>query len=134
MRNSINDTFILTTAPIAFLTVFVSVELLDFNITVVKTPFDAFFRGGGRENSQITPPSQGGTEGSVKLLLTKNPTRSFSCQVRGGSFERFPRLLFDAKATILAVIEISFVRYHTLETSGYEDIKSQSLNFCFDLF
>ena len=43
---------------------------------------------------QLAPPAQGGSKGSVRLLLTKNPVRSFSCpicQVRGLSFERFPR-------------------------------------------
>ena len=46
----------------------------------------------GRQNHQITkssktpPPAQGGAEGSVWRLRTKNPVRSFSCpsyQVRG---------------------------------------------------
>ena len=40
------------------------------------------------------PPTQGGAEGSVRLLLTKNLACSISCpncQVRGISFERFPR-------------------------------------------
>ena len=44
--------------------------------------------------AQITPPAQDGTEGNVRLLLTKHPTRSFSCprcQLRGISFERFPQ-------------------------------------------
>ena len=46
------------------------------------------------ENYQITPPTQGGAEDSVRLLLTVNPATSFSCsssQVRGLSFERFSR-------------------------------------------
>ena len=37
-----------------------------------------FFVGFG-ENHRITAPSQGGVEGSVRPLLNKNPTRSFSC-------------------------------------------------------
>ena len=28
---------------------------------------------------RITPPARGGAEDSVRLLLTKNPARSFSC-------------------------------------------------------
>ena len=42
----------------------------------------------------MTPPDHGGVEDSVRLLLTKNPARSFSCpwcQVHDISFERFPR-------------------------------------------
>ena len=38
----------------------------------------------------MTPPTHGGTEDSVRLLLTKNPARFFSCpscQVRGYSLE-----------------------------------------------
>ena len=32
-----------------------------------------------RENHRITPSAQGGAEGSVRLLLTKNPVCSLSC-------------------------------------------------------
>ena len=32
-----------------------------------------FFWGGGRKNHQITPPTHCEAEGSVRLLLTKNP-------------------------------------------------------------
>ena len=38
----------------------------------------------GSINHRIMPAAQGGTKGSVRLLLTKNPARGFS-------FERFPR-------------------------------------------
>ena len=31
----------------------------------------------------MTPAAQSGAEGCVRLLLTKNPARSFSCQKRG---------------------------------------------------
>ena len=54
----------------------------------------SYFVWAGREDNQIPPPAQGGAEGSVRLLLTKNPTHSFSClscQVRGLSFKRFLR-------------------------------------------
>ena len=36
-----------------------------------------------QENHQIKPPAQGGVEGSLELLLTKNPARSFSCPLPG---------------------------------------------------
>ena len=42
----------------------------------------------------MMPPAYGGAEGRIRLLLTKNPTRSFSfpwCQVHSISFEPFPR-------------------------------------------
>ena len=42
---------------------------------------------GTEKNLQIKPQAQGGAEGSVRLLLTKYPARSFSCpgcQVNGG--------------------------------------------------
>ena len=48
----------------------------------------------GRENPEMTPPAHGGVKGSERLLMTKNPARSFSClrcQVYGISFERFSR-------------------------------------------
>ena len=38
---------------------------------------------GHEENHQKTPLSQGGAEGSVRYLLTKNPTCSFSCPLQG---------------------------------------------------
>ena len=44
------------------------------------------------DNVQITPFAQGGAAGSVKLLLTKNFARSFSCpdcQEHGLLFEQF---------------------------------------------
>ena len=53
-----------------------------------------FFFGGYRENRRISPPAQDGAEDSDRLLLTENPACTFSyprCQVRGISFERFPR-------------------------------------------
>ena len=52
-----------------------------------------FFFFGYRENDQITPPAQGGAEGSVRLLLNKNPVSLLLPQLagRGFSFERFPR-------------------------------------------
>ena len=49
--------------------------------------FGVPFFCGSRQNYQIT-------EGSVKVLLTKNSASSFSCpscQSRGPSFKRFPR-------------------------------------------
>ena len=45
-------------------------------------------------HSQFALMAQGGPEGRVRLLLTKNPAVSFSylnCQVHGNSFEWFPR-------------------------------------------
>ena len=55
----------------------------------------AFFFWERREIRRITPSAIGGAEGSVRLLLTENPARSFSCcprcQVHGISCERFPR-------------------------------------------
>ena len=55
-----------------------------------------FFFGASGESLQMTPPVHGAhvTEDTVRLLLTKNPARSFSCswrQVHGISLERFPR-------------------------------------------
>ena len=41
------------------------------------------------ENRQIMPSAQGVAEDSVRVLVAKNPTHSFSCQVCGISFERF---------------------------------------------
>ena len=38
------------------------------------TQSDFYVFGGRREYRQITLPAHGGTEGSVRLLLTKNPT------------------------------------------------------------
>ena len=45
------------------------------------------------ENQQITPPAQSGAEGSVRLLLTKNPACFLSCssyQVREILLETVP--------------------------------------------
>ena len=47
-----------------------------------------------RENHRMTLTAHSGEEDSVRLLLTKNPTRSFSClwcQVHGISFKLSPR-------------------------------------------
>ena len=49
---------------------------------------------GARGKSSNNASSSGGAEFSARLLLTKNPARSFCCpicQTRGISFERFPR-------------------------------------------
>ena len=70
--------------------------LQNANIYICKSRFQAIiyiFSWAGRENLEMTPPTHGGAEDNVKLLLTKNPARSFSypwCQVHGISFERFP--------------------------------------------
>ena len=49
---------------------------------------------GQHVNPEVTPPAHSVSEGSVRLPLTKNITRSLSCpwcQVHGFSFERYPR-------------------------------------------
>ena len=48
-----------------------------FKVEGIQNALKAITAGlGGKENHRITPPAQGGAEGSVRLL---NPTRSFSC-------------------------------------------------------
>ena len=53
-----------------------------------------FFFWANMEYHKMTPPAHGGAADSVRLLLTKNPSRSFRCpwcQVHGISLERLPR-------------------------------------------
>ena len=46
------------------------------SIETIKPLFSLFW---GQEDHEITPPTQVGSEGSVRLLLTKNPDCSLSC-------------------------------------------------------
>ena len=60
----------------------------------VNLPSNYFFFFWFEENHRITPATQNGAAGSVRLQLTKNPARSLNCpgcRVRGITFELFPR-------------------------------------------
>ena len=70
----------------------------------------------GREIHLLTPPAQGAAEGSIRLLLTKNPACSFSCLLE--PIKRDIASLADLRYPLRFLVQLSLKETSSLTAIG----------------